>query len=115
MQFVQCHGCYLIVCGARFFILAQASPTLKYSLRWNVLAVFVFQEAEAVLLRRLDALERLVFGRSCSAASSGTASLGREVEPLVAKVNAISKSVARAEGGDRNLQDIAAQGDGVCM
>ncbi|CAN0343696.1 unnamed protein product [Ectocarpus sp. 8 AP-2014] len=66
-------------------------------------------EAEAVLLRRLDALERLVFGRSCSAASSGTASLGREVEPLAAKVKAISKSVARAEGGDRNLQDIATQ------
>ncbi|CAM9170522.1 unnamed protein product, partial [Ectocarpus fasciculatus] len=65
-------------------------------------------EAEAVLLRRLDALERLVFGRSCSAASPGIASLGR-VEPLAAKVNAISKSVARAEGGDRNLQDIAAQ------
>ncbi|CAM9225357.1 unnamed protein product [Ectocarpus sp. 13 AM-2016] len=66
-------------------------------------------EAEGVLLRRLDALERLVFGRSCSAASSGTAGLGREVEPLAAKVKAICKSVAQAEGGDRNLQDIAAQ------
>lgn len=40
-----------------------------------------------------------------------TAAPGREVETLAAKVEKISKSVARAEGGDRDLQDLAAQGD----
>lgn len=65
-----------------------------------------------LLLRRLDALERLVFGRSYSAAAAAPV---REVEPLAAKVEAISKFVARAEGGDRDLQDLAAQGVFVCV
>ena len=57
-----------------------------------------------LLLRRLEALERLVFGRDCPAAP------GRKVEPLAPKLEALSKSVARAEGGGRDMQDLAAQG-----
>ncbi|CAN0331568.1 unnamed protein product, partial [Pylaiella littoralis] len=64
-------------------------------------------EAESILLlSRLDALERLVFGRSCSAAATAPS---RGLEPLSAKVERISRSVARAEGGDRDLQHLAAQ------
>eukprot|EP00903_Cladosiphon_okamuranus_P013511 g12583.t2 len=61
-----------------------------------------------LLLSRLDALERLVFGRSHSAAGAAVASV-REVEPLAAKIEAISKTVARAEGGGRDLQELAAK------
>lgn len=62
-----------------------------------------------LLLRRLDALEQLVFGRSYSAAGAAATSV-REVEPLAAKVAAISETIAKAEGGGRDLQDLAAQG-----
>lgn len=62
-----------------------------------------------MLLRRLDALERLVFGRSHSAAGAAAARV-REVEPLAGKIEAISKTVARAEGGGRDLQDLAVKG-----
>lgn len=58
-------------------------------------------EAEAALLRRLDALERLVFGRSAPSEV--------EVQPLMPKVEAIAKAVARAEGGRRDLEDLATQ------
>eukprot|EP00752_Nemacystus_decipiens_P007075 g6340.t1 len=65
------------------------------------------QEDEGViLLRRLDALERLVFGRSHSAAGAEAAPV-REVEPLARKIEAVSKTVSRAEGGGRDLQDLA--------
>ena len=69
------------------------------------IAVFYYpnQEAEASLLRRLDALERLVFGRSAPAEV--------EVQPLVPKVEAISKAVTRAEGGRRELEELATQGN----
>lgn len=67
------------------------------------------QEDEGVLLlRRLDALERLVFGRGAAATP------GREVEPLAGKVEALSKSVARAEGGGTDLRDLASQGVTQC-
>lgn len=67
-----------------------------------------------LLLRRLDSLERLVFGRSHSAAGTAAAPV-REVEPLAAKIEAISKTVARAEGGGRDLEELAAQGKFVCV
>ncbi len=74
----------------------------------NVLHPMYAQEDEGLLLlRRLDALERLVFGRAAAAAPV------REAEPLAAKVEALSKSVARAEGG-RDLRDLAAQGVTQC-
>lgn len=60
------------------------------------------QEAEAALLRRLDALERLVFGRSAPSEV--------DVQPLMPKVEAIAKAVTRAEGGRRELEELAAQG-----
>lgn len=66
--------------------------------------MFIQQEAEAALLRRLDALERLVFGR-----------LGpseRQVEPLAPKLEAIATSLTRAEGGNRDLSGLASQGNG---
>eukprot|EP00904_Undaria_pinnatifida_P005903 jgi/Undpi1/2442/HiC_scaffold_13.g05823.m1 len=66
----------------------------------NVLDV-ADHEAEASLLRRLDALERLVFGRSAPAEV--------EVQPLVPKVEAISKAVTRAEGGRREFEELATQ------
>lgn len=62
-----------------------------------------------LLLRRLDALERLVFGRSHSATAPT-----REVEPLAGKIEAISKAVARAEGGGRDLEDLSIKGVFVC-
>lgn len=63
---------------------------------------FVNQEAEVALLRRLDALERTVFGR--------TAPSEVEVQPLMPKVEAIAKAVTRAEGGRRELEELATQG-----
>lgn len=62
-----------------------------------------------MLLRRLDVLERLVFGRSYSAASAAAAPV-REVEPIAGKIEGISKTLARAEGGGRDLQDLAVKG-----
>ena len=67
------------------------------------LGVFLMnQEAEVALLRRLDALERMVFGRSAPSEV--------EVQPLMPKVEALTKAVARAEGGRRELEELATQG-----
>lgn len=74
----------------------------------------ILQEPEDVLLlRRLDALERLVFGRSRPAAGAA-AGMIREVQPLTVKIEAISKAIARAEGGGQDFQDLARKGAIVC-
>lgn len=60
------------------------------------------QAAEAALLRRLEALERLVFGRTSPAE--------RVVQELGAKLEVIEKSVCRAEGGNQDIKDLGVQG-----
>ncbi|CAM9236460.1 unnamed protein product, partial [Hapterophycus canaliculatus] len=66
------------------------------------------QDAEVVLLRRLDALEQRVFGLSRSMSTSADATV-READPLAARVKAVSEKVSRAEGGGRDLQELATQ------
>lgn len=87
----------------RFTTLVVAYPCLSMS-----------QDAEIVLLRRLDALEQLVFGRSRSMSAAADAP-PRKVESLASKVEAVSKSVSRAEGGGRDLQNLATEGEGILI
>lgn len=65
-------------------------------------ALSLQQAAEATLLRRLEVLEQLVFGR--------TPPSERSVEELGAKVEAIEKGVRRAEGGNQDIKDLGIQG-----
>ncbi|CAM9408854.1 unnamed protein product [Scytosiphon promiscuus] len=67
------------------------------------------EDAELSLLRRLDALEKLVFGRSCSTFGTTAEAVPRRMEPLTARVEAVSRRVSRTEGGSRDLQDLATQ------
>lgn len=71
------------------------------------------EDAEIILLRRLDALEKLVFGRPCSMSATTADAAPRTVDPLAARVEAVSKKVSRADGGGRDMQDLATQGEDV--
>ena len=74
----------------------------------DVMCADAAQEAEMALVRRLEILERLVYGRSMSRFTDR-----REgAEALGARVEAIAKDVAIAEGGDnRDIAKLAEQGD----
>lgn len=58
-----------------------------------------------MLLQRLEALEQVVFGRKAPTPQEA------RVDELGTKVVGIAKRVSRVEGGNRDLQHIATQGD----